>query len=34
VSILETDARLELRENQRFRCLIVEQQGKTFSNVS
>jgi ATP-dependent DNA helicase RecG len=34
VSILERDVRLELPENQRFRCLIVEQQGKTFSNVS
>jgi len=34
VSILERDARLELPENQRFRCLIVEQQGRTFSNVS
>jgi ATP-dependent DNA helicase RecG len=34
VSILEKDARLELPENQRFRRLIVEEQGKTFSNVS
>jgi ATP-dependent DNA helicase RecG len=34
VSILESDPRLELPENQRFRCLIVEQQGRTFSNVS
>jgi len=34
VSILERDARLELPENQRFRHLIVEQQGRTFSNVS
>ncbi len=34
VSILEEDPRLELPENQRFRSLIVEQQGKTFSNVS
>jgi ATP-dependent DNA helicase RecG len=34
VSILERDSRLELPENQRFRCLIVEQQGQTFSNVS
>ncbi|KAF5409688.1 MAG: ATP-dependent DNA helicase RecG [Candidatus Udaeobacter sp.] len=34
VSILERDARLELPENQRFRRLIVEQQGRTFSNVS
>ena len=34
VSILERDARLELPENQRFRRLILEQQGRTFSNVS
>jgi ATP-dependent DNA helicase RecG len=34
VSILERDPRLELPENQRFRHLIVEQQGNTFSNVS
>jgi ATP-dependent DNA helicase RecG len=34
VSILESDPRLELPENQRFRGLIVEQQGRTFSNVS
>jgi len=34
VSILERDPRLELTENQRFRRLIVEQQGRTFSNVS
>jgi ATP-dependent DNA helicase RecG len=34
VSLLERDARLELPENQRFRRLIVEQQGRTFSNVS
>jgi ATP-dependent DNA helicase RecG len=34
VSILERDPRLELAENQRFRRLIVEQQGRTFSNVS
>jgi ATP-dependent DNA helicase RecG len=34
VSILERDPRLELPENQRFRRLIVEQQGQTFSNVS
>jgi ATP-dependent DNA helicase RecG len=32
--ILERDPRLELAENQRFRRLIVEQQGRTFSNVS
>jgi RecG-like helicase/REP element-mobilizing transposase RayT len=34
VSILERDACLELPDNQRFRRLIVEQQGRTFSNVS
>jgi ATP-dependent DNA helicase RecG len=34
VSILQRDPRLELAENQRFRRLIVEQQGRTFSNVS
>jgi ATP-dependent DNA helicase RecG len=34
VSILERDPRLELPQNQRFRSLIVEQQGRTFSNVS
>jgi ATP-dependent DNA helicase RecG len=34
VSIFEADRRLELPENQRFRRLIVEQQGRTFSNVS
>jgi len=34
VSILERDRRLELPENQRFRRLIVEQQGRVFSNVS
>ena len=34
VSILERDPPLELPENQRFRRLIVEQQGRTFSNVS
>jgi hypothetical protein len=32
--ILTTDPTLESRENQRFRRLIVEQQGRTFSNVS
>ena len=32
--ILSVDPRLESRENQRFRQLIVEQQGRTFSNVS
>src|SRR6059036_1706003 len=34
VSIFAADPRLELPENQRFRRLIVEQQGRTFSNVS
>ncbi|HEY7000596.1 MAG TPA: ATP-dependent DNA helicase RecG [Candidatus Udaeobacter sp.] len=34
VSILERDPHLELPENQRFRCLIVEQERRTFSNVS
>jgi ATP-dependent DNA helicase RecG len=34
MSIFEADERLELPENQRFRRLIVEQQGRTFSNVS
>jgi ATP-dependent DNA helicase RecG len=34
VSVFERDQRLELPENQRFRRLIVEQQGRTFSNVS
>ena len=34
VSILERDPHLELPENQRFRRLIVEQQGRIFSNVS
>ena len=33
-SIFEADPRLELPENQRFRRLVVEQQGRTFSNVS
>ncbi|HSP45543.1 MAG TPA: helicase-related protein, partial [Chthoniobacterales bacterium] len=32
--ILAADPRLETRENQRFRQLIVEEQGRTFSNVS
>jgi RecG-like helicase/REP element-mobilizing transposase RayT len=32
--ILAVDPRLEARENQRFRELIVEQHGRTFSNVS
>jgi ATP-dependent DNA helicase RecG len=34
ISILEADPRLEWPENQRFRTLIVEPQGRTFSNVS
>ena len=34
MSIFDADPRLELPENQRFRHLIVEQQGRTFSNVS
>jgi ATP-dependent DNA helicase RecG len=34
MSIFAADPRLELAENQRFRNLVVEQQGRTFSNVS
>jgi ATP-dependent DNA helicase RecG len=34
MSIFVTDPHLELPENQRFRRLVVEQQGRTFSNVS
>jgi ATP-dependent DNA helicase RecG len=34
MSIFEMDPRLEQAENQRFRCLIVEQQGQSFSHVS
>jgi ATP-dependent DNA helicase RecG len=34
MSIFEADPRLEKPENQRFRRLIVEQQGQTFSHVS
>ena len=34
MSILKADPRLESPENQRFQRLIVEQQGRTFSNVS
>jgi ATP-dependent DNA helicase RecG len=34
MSIFEIDARLDLPENQRFRRLIVEQQGQSFSHVS
>jgi RecG-like helicase/REP element-mobilizing transposase RayT len=33
ISIFSDDPRLERPENQRFRPLIVEQQGQTFSNV-
>ena len=34
ISIFEMDPRLELAENQRFRRLIVEQDGQTYSHVS
>jgi len=34
MSIFDKDPRLELPENQRFHRLIVEQEGRTFSNVS
>ena len=34
MSVLAADPLLELPENQRFRRLIVEQQGRTFSHVS
>jgi ATP-dependent DNA helicase RecG len=34
MSIFEMDPDLEWPENQRFRRLIVEEQGRTFSNVS
>src|SRR3984893_11887260 len=34
MSIFAADPRLESAANQRFRCLIVEQEGRTFSNVS
>lgn len=34
MSIFSADPRLESLENQRFRPLIVEKQGQTFSNVS
>ena len=34
MSIFQTDPRLESPENQRFRRLIVEKRGHTFSNVS
>jgi len=34
MSIFEMDPRLEQPENQRFLCLIVEQQGQSFSHIS
>ena len=34
IAIFEIDPRLELPENQRFRHLVVEQQGKSYSHVS
>jgi len=34
MSVFEKDPRLELPENQRFRHLIVEQQGQSYSHVS
>ena len=34
MSIFQADPRLESPENQRFRRLIVEKHGRTFSNVS
>ena len=34
VKIFESDPKLEAAENQRFRQLIVEQEGRTFSQVS
>jgi ATP-dependent DNA helicase RecG len=34
MSIFAADPRLESAENQRFQRLIVEQEGRTFSNVS
>ena len=33
-AIMEWDPKLEAAENQRFRRLVVEQEGRTFSNVS
>ncbi|MGZ5019322.1 MAG: ATP-dependent DNA helicase RecG, partial [Chthoniobacterales bacterium] len=33
-AIIEWDPRLEAPENQRFRKLVVEEQGRSFSNVS
>jgi REP element-mobilizing transposase RayT len=34
MSIFKMDPRLQQPENQRFRCLIVEQQGQSFSHIS
>jgi ATP-dependent DNA helicase RecG len=34
IAILEADPELEAPDNQRFRRLIVEERGRTFSNVS
>jgi hypothetical protein len=34
ISIFAIDPHLKLLENQRFRQLIVETEGKTFANVS
>jgi ATP-dependent DNA helicase RecG len=34
MSIFQADPRLKSPANQRFRCLIVEEHGRTFSNVS
>ena len=34
MAIFEMDPRLEQPENQHFRCLIVEQQGQSFSHIS
>jgi ATP-dependent DNA helicase RecG len=34
IAILEADPELEAPDNQRFRSLIVEERGRTFSNVS
>jgi hypothetical protein len=33
-AILEWDPKLEAPENQRFRPLVVEEQGRTYSHVS
>jgi hypothetical protein len=34
MAIMEADPELEAIENQRFRSLIVEQEGQTFANIS